>query len=268
MVARADALMSALLPHRRKGRGPTLVFVHGYLGGAAQWEAEIARYSTNYDVIAPDLPGFGAAADRLGCDRIEGFAQAVIDLLDQLDVNRFILLGHSMGGMIAQEIAAHNAARVIRLVLYGTGPLGTMPDRFEPIEVSRRRLLDEGVAKTAHQIGATWFCRGEDAPGFPATRDIGAQASLQAAGAALDAMAQWDGRHALNRLTMPTLVVWGDSDRSYRWQQIESLWRNLVNGELAVIPGAAHAAHVEKPKLFHAILDGFFTEIPDRPAHG
>lgn len=260
--------MSALLPHRRQGRGPTLVLVHGYLGGAAQWEAEIARYSANYDVIAPDLPGFGAAADRPGCDRIEGFAQAVIDLLDQLGVDRFILLGHSMGGMIAQEMAAHNAARVIRLVLYGTGPLGAMPDRFEPIDVSRQRLLEEGVAKTAQRIGATWFCTGEDAPGFPAIRDIGAQASVQAAGAALNAMAQWDGRPALNKLTMPTLVVWGDSDRSYRWQQVESLWRNLANGELAVIPGAAHAAHLEKPKLFHLILDGFFAEITVRPAPG
>lgn len=260
--------MSALLPHRREGLGLTLVLVHGYLGGAAQWEAEIARYSANYDVIAPDLPGFGAAADRPGCDRIEGFAQAVIDLLDQLGVDRFILLGHSMGGMIAQEIAAHNAARVIRLVLYGTGPLGAMPDRFEPIAVSRQRLLDDGVAKTAQRIGATWFCTGEDAPGFPAIRDIGAQASVQAAGAALDAMAQWDGRPALNKLTMPTLVVWGDADRSYRWQQVESLWRNLLNGQLAVIPGAAHAAHLEKPKLFHLILDGFFAEIPDRPAPG
>lgn len=260
--------MPALLPHRRQGCGPTLVLVHGYLGGAAQWEAEIARYSANYDVIAPDLPGFGAAADRPGCDRIEGFAQAVIDLLDQLGVDRFILLGHSMGGMIAQEMAAHNAARVIRLVLYGTGPLGAMPDRFEPIDVSRQRLLEEGVAKTAQRIGATWFCTGEDAPGFPAIRDIGAQASVQAAGAALNAMAQWDGRPALNKLTMPTLVVWGDSDRSYRWQQVESLWRNLANGELAVIPGAAHAAHLEKPKLFHLILDGFFAEITVRPAPG
>jgi pimeloyl-ACP methyl ester carboxylesterase len=260
--------MVTLLPHYRQGRGPSLVLVHGYLGGAAQWKAEIARYSANFDVIAPDLPGFGAAADRPGCDRIEGFAQAVIDLLDQLGVDQFILLGHSMGGMIAQEIAARNAARVIRLVLYGTGPLGAMPDRFESIDVSRQRLVEDGVAKTAKRIGATWFCTGEDAPGFPAIRDIGAQASVQAASAALNAMAQWDGRPALNKLTMQTLVVWGDSDRSYRWQQIESLWRNLVNGELAVIPGAAHAAHVEKPKLFHVILDGFFAEIQDRPTAG
>ncbi|EPX79380.1 alpha/beta fold hydrolase [Litoreibacter arenae] len=258
--------MSALLPHRRAGSGPVLVLVHGYLGGSAQWEAEIDLYSANYDVIAPDLPGFGAAADRPGCDRIEGFAQAVMDLLNQLGVDRFTLLGHSMGGMIVQEMAANHADRVERLVLYGTGPLGAMPDRFEPLDVSRQRLRDDGVPDTARRIGATWFLNGEEAPGFPAIRDIGAQASVQAALAALDAMASWDGRPALDRLTMPTLVLWGDSDRSYRWQQVESLWRNLTAGELAVIPGAAHAAHLEKPEIFHVILNGFLAECADRPA--
>ncbi|MFD2739974.1 alpha/beta fold hydrolase [Sulfitobacter aestuarii] len=252
--------MSALLSHRRAGSGPVLVLVHGYLGGATQWQAEIARYSAHYDVIAPDLPGFGAASDHPGCDRIDGFAEAVIGLLDRLGIDRFTLLGHSMGGMIAQEMAARHAARVQRLVLYGTGPLGAMPDRFEPIDVSRQRLADDGVAQTAQRIGATWFLKGEDAPGYPTICQIGAQASLQAASAALDAMAHWDGRPALALLTMPTLVVWGDSDRSYRWLQVESLWRNLPTGELAVIPGAAHAAHLEKPALFHAILDGFLAE--------
>ncbi|MFP7570278.1 alpha/beta fold hydrolase [Marivita sp. S2033] len=252
--------MSAPLPHLRAGRGPVLVLVHGYLGGAAQWEAEIARFSATHDVIAPNLPGFGAAADLPGCDRIEGFAQAVIELLDQLGIDRFILLGHSMGGMIAQEIAANHADRVERLVLYGTGPLGAMPDRFEPLDTSRARLVDDGVAATASRIGATWFLKGEDAAGFAAVRDIGAQASVQAARAALDAMAHWDGRPALDRLTMPTLVLWGDNDRSYRWQQVESLWRNLPLGQLAVIPAAAHAAHLEKPRLFHEMVEGFLED--------
>jgi len=258
--------MTTPLPHRRAGRGPALVFVHGYLGGSAQWEAEISRFSADYDVIAPDLPGFGAAADRPGCDRIEGFAQAVMNLLDHLDIDRFILLGHSMGGMIAQEMAARHAARVNRLILYGTGPLGAMPDRFEPIDVSRQRLETDGVADTARRISATWFRKGEEADGFPAVRDIGAQASASAALAALDAMAHWDGRSALGRLTMPTLVLWGDSDRSYRWPQVESLWRNLPVGELSVIPGAAHAAHLEKPGIFHLVLDDFLADRANRPS--
>ncbi len=248
---------SGVLSHRRAGNGPALVLVHGYLGGAAQWEAEIARYSESHDVIAPDLPGFGAASDRQGCDRIEGFAEAVTSLLDALGVGRFILLGHSMGGMVVQEIAARHPDRVERLVLYGTGPLGALPDRFEPLEVSRRRLRSDGVAETSRRIAATWFRDGENGPQFPAIRRIGAQASLGAALAALDAMEKWDGRAALSHLTMPTRVIWGETDRSYRWPQIEALWRTLPAAELAVIPGASHAAHLEKPGIFHEVLEDF-----------
>jgi pimeloyl-ACP methyl ester carboxylesterase len=261
MAAGADALMSeAVRPHRRAGKGPPLVLVHGYLGGSAQWEAEIAQFSDRYDVIAPDLPGFGDASAEPGCDSIGAMADSVLALLDHLGIEEFILMGHSMGGMIAQEMAAKAPDRVSKLILYGTGPLGLMPDRFEPIKLSRERLCSDGVGKTIERIGATWFRRGDAAAGFPVVRQIGAGANPEAALAALDAMADWDGRPALKSLEMPTLVVWGHDDRSYRWPQVESLWKNLPNATLSVIPGAAHAAHLEKPKLFQAIVEDFLSE--------
>ena len=246
-----------MLPHRRAGTGTPLVLVHGYLGGSAQWEAQIAHLSAGFDVIAPCLPGYGNASDLPTCDRIGALADAVIGLLDDLGVAEFILLGHSMGGMIAQEIAAKVGNRVSRLVLYGTGPVGLLPDRFESIETSRERLCADGVEQTARRIAATWFREGEAAQGFPLVAQIGALTTRQAALAGLDAMAHWDGREALATLHMPTLVLWGERDRSYRWPQVEILWKTLPDAQLAVMPGAAHAAHLEKPKLFHAILDDF-----------
>lgn len=245
------------LPHRRAGQGYPLVLVHGYLGGSAQWAAELAHFSDRFDVIAPDLPGFGDATDQPGPARIGGMADAVTGLLDELGIDRFFLLGHSMGGMIAQELAARIGPRVEKLILYGTGPLGLMPDRFEPIKLSRERLDNDGVEATIARIGATWFRNGDKAAGFPVVVEIGARANHAAALAALDAMADWDGRPALPKLDMPTLVVWGHDDRSYRWPQVESLWRGLPNATLSVIPGASHAAHLEKPRLFHATLDDF-----------
>ncbi|MFX3653900.1 MAG: alpha/beta fold hydrolase [Paracoccaceae bacterium] len=239
-----------------------LVLVHGYLGGSEQWTAEIDQFSDRFDVIAPDLPGFGEAADRAACGTIAGLAAAVTRLLDDLGVDRFTLLGHSMGGMIAQEAAAARPERVERLVLYGTGPLGLMPDRFEPIDVSRERLKTDGVARTIRRIGATWFSSGREPKGLDMLIRIGSRASEAAALAGLDAMQGWDGRGALGRLTMPALVIWGDGDRSYRWPQVEALWRGLPDARLAVIPGVSHAAHVEKPGLFHAILADFLRREP------
>jgi pimeloyl-ACP methyl ester carboxylesterase len=249
-----------LLPYRRAGQGVPFVLVHGYLGGSAQWAAEISHFCDRFDVIAPDLPGFGDASDRPGCASIAGMAGAVIDLLDRLEIDRFILLGHSMGGMIAQEMAAGVGPRVKKLVLYGTGPLGLMPDRFEPIKLSRARLESDGVEKTIARIGATWFRAEEKAAGFPLVTEIGARANHAAALAALDAMSDWDGRAALPTLDMPTLVLWGHEDRSYRWPQVESLWRGLPHATLSVLPGASHAAHLEKPRLFHAVLDDFLFD--------
>ncbi|MGB3312935.1 MAG: alpha/beta hydrolase [Albidovulum sp.] len=260
MVARSDALTAASgLSYRRAGTGQPLVLVHGYLGGSAQWQAEIDRFSAGYDVIAPDLPGFAASAGCNPVDRIEGFVAAIIGLLDELGVTTFMLMGHSMGGMIAQEMAARHGDRVTRLVLYGTGPLGVMPDRFETLDISRQRLRADGVAETTRRIGATWFRDGEQATGFGLVAALGAQASEAAAMGALDAMDHWDGRPAIPTLTMPSLVIWGDGDKSYRWPQTEALWRALPDAGLAVLPRAAHAAHLEKPGIFQAMLGEFLA---------
>lgn len=252
--------MTMDLPCRRMGSGPPLVLVHGYLGGSAQWRDLFDALAPGHDVIAPDLPGFGAAAALPGQQTIAGFADAVVACLDRLGIDRFRLLGHSMGGMIVQDIAARHGARVERLILYGTGPLGLMPDRFEPLDVSMERLAAEGVAATADRICATWFCDGARAPGYATVRDIGRQASPQAARAALSAMRDWDGRAALSDLRMPCRIIWGDRDRSYLWPQVAALWQGIAGAELGVVPDASHAAHLEKPDIFDAMLRDFLRE--------
>lgn len=247
------------LPYLRTGSGPVLVLVHGYLGGAAQWQCEIDLLSKDYDVIAPNLPGFGAASDQPGCATIADMADAIFDLLDRLGVTEFDLLGHSMGGMIVQQMAAQRTAAIRKLILYGTGPLGLMPDRFEPIAVSSQRLCTDGVTQTIARIGATWFKAGQRAAGYPLLVEIGSLASEQAATAALDAMAGWDGRANLHDLSMPILVIWGDSDQSYRWPQIEELWTRIPNVQLSVVPGTAHAVHLEKPEIFGVLIKEFLA---------
>ena len=89
-----------------------LVLVHGFMGGSAQWSDLIeALAARDDDVIAVDLPGFGKNAELDPIDSIEAFAVWVIQHLSDLGVERYDLLGHSMGGMIVQEIARRDAAR-------------------------------------------------------------------------------------------------------------------------------------------------------------
>ncbi|MGF1657904.1 MAG: alpha/beta fold hydrolase [Rubrimonas sp.] len=244
---------------RATAAGPTVVLLHGYLGGSAQWSELEEALSARFRMVTPDLPGFGRAREAAAPASIERFAEHVIADLTARGIDSFALVGHSMGGMIAQEVARAIPDRVERLVLYGTGALGCMPDRFEPIEASLDRLGREGVARTARRIVATWLAHGEADPAFETLCAIGAQADAEAARLGLNAMALWDGRAALSELTMPSLIIWGERDRSYRWAQIEQLWRALPGASLAVIPGASHAAHVEKPLLFRLILEDFLN---------
>lgn len=258
----SDVAETSRLSYLRQGQGFPLVLVHGYLGGAMAWQRQLEVLSADFDVIAPELPGYGGSSAAEAAASITGYAQQVLGLLDDLGVQRFHLLGHSMGGMIVQEMTALAPDRVDRLICYGTGPWGVLPDRFETIEQSRARLRTEGVRPTARRIAATWFSQGEAAQDFAACAALGENVSTTSALAGLTAMENWDGRAALSAIRQPTLIIWGDRDRSYGWQQPEALWKGIAGSNLAVMPGCGHNAHQENPALFETILRDFLTNQP------
>ena len=238
----------------------TLVFVHGYLGGGSQWADQKAAFGNHFQVITPDLPGYGANNQSTTPESIRGLAMNVFQQLDKLGVHRFHLVGHSMGGMIVQEMVALMPERIEKLVLYGTGPLGIMPGRFETIDESRRAVSEQGVDSTGRRIAATWFMQGESGQGYDVCADLAIKATEQAALAGLSAMESWSGVDALADIKSPTLVLWGDGDRAYLWPQPKQLWKKIKGSRLAVIPGCSHAVHLEKPGLFNAMLEDFLLE--------
>jgi pimeloyl-ACP methyl ester carboxylesterase len=237
----------------------TVALVHGFLGGSAQWHGQIAALSGDHDLIAPDLPGFGANAHLPALQSIGAFAEWVITELRQQGVARYHLLGHSMGGMIAQEMARIDPGRIDRLVLYGTGAVGVLPGRFETIEQSKARAIADGARATARRIAATWFLHREEAPAFEACAAIAELASAEAIQAGLDAMQAWRGDEALSSIAPETLILWGDGDRTYHWPQIEQLWRSIPKTNLAVVPRCAHAVHLERPEVFNLLVSGFLA---------
>ncbi len=226
-----------------------LVLVHGFLGGGAQWAGLAEVFGDRTEVVPVDLPGFGANAQLSPLNSIEGYAEWVILHLRNRGAERYHLLGHSMGGMIAQEMARRDATNVCQLVLYATGARGVLPGRFETIAESKRRAETDGPRATARRIAATWFRDGDSAAGFDTCARIAEQAGLDAIHAGLNAMEAWSGEQALSEITQDALIIWGDMDRSYTHDQVAQLTDRIPKSKLEIIPGCAHAAHLENPDV-------------------
>lgn len=228
------------------------------MGGGEQWHLQ-APLGEKRRLICLDLPGFGRNAQSPPISTIVGFAQWALRELTQQGVDRFDLLGHSMGGMIVQEMAHLAPDRIGRLILYGTGATGVLPGRFETIETSMARAEADGAEATSRRIAATWFLEQATASEYPGCAEIAARSTLPAILAGLAAMRDWSGEQHLPELRSKTLIVWGDQDRTYAWPQIETLWRRIPDAHLSVVPEAAHAVHLERAEMFNQIVGGFLT---------
>ncbi|WP_298836755.1 alpha/beta hydrolase [uncultured Roseobacter sp.] len=242
-----------------------LVLVHGFMGGSAQWQHQIPAFSAGREVFAVDLPGFGARNRSPAVTSVNGFAEDVLAGLDAAGIGQFDLLGHSMGGMIVQQMIRLEPRRVNRLVLYGTGPRGRLPGRFETIAESKARAESEGIQASARRISATWFEDREAAAEYPACAEIAERTGLLAFQGGLTAMDAWDGADWLKDIAAPTLILWGDGDRTYQWAQVEELWRKIPDARLAVVPGCAHAVHLEKPGIFSQLVLDFLGNDTSQP---
>lgn len=224
------------------------------MGGSPQWELQREALSQHFELVAVDLPGFGRNAHLPVVNRIEGLADWVLDLLGEREIKQYHLMGHSMGGMVVQEMARRDPSAVRSLVLYATGAIGVLPGRFETIEESKARVENDGVLPTASRIAATWFWENENAAHFKDCERIAQMATKEAIVAGLDAMQDWSGAAHLPELLQSTLVICGDRDRTYSWDQTFRLWTDIPNASLSVISGCAHAVHMEKPGLFNSAL--------------
>lgn len=236
-----------------------VVFVHGFLGGSRQWHRQ-ADALTGLEIVALDMPGFGENTQLDALESIEAYAQWALNELSARGIERFQLIGHSMGGMVVQEMVIRAPERVDRLVLYGTGATGVLPGRFETIATSKRRATADGPRATARRIAATWFLKWEQAEAYEGCAEIAERCSLNTILVGLDAMQGWSGSERLQAIEAKTLVIWGDRDRTYPWCQTEQLWQSIRGANLSVIPDCAHAAHLEKSFIFNKIVADFLVD--------
>ena len=239
------------------GKGFPLVLVHGLLGSSEIWKLQKIFLSKYFRVIAPAIPGFGESSKNKSCKSIKQMAKSILKCLSLKGIKKFNLLGHSMGGMIIQEIATIDQKKINKLILYSTGALGNMPGRFETIDMSRKNLKIQGLKKTTNKISKTWFVRGSNAKNFYLCKKFSNVVNLNAVDNALIAMKKWNGLNNLKNIKKKTLIIWGDKDKSYTLKQTKILKKNIVTSKLIVFKNCAHNIHLEKPSRFNKIVKDF-----------
>jgi len=242
------------------GNGVPLVLVHGFLGSTDMWGPQIDFFKNNFRVIAPALPGFGKSNKVNSCDSIECMAKAILNSLEKKEIKNFYLLGHSMGGMIVQELTKIAGKKILKLICYGTGPRGNIPGRFETIDESRKKLKINGLKDTTYRIAKTWFIEEENAKYFYLCEEAGKQTTINAADNGLIAMKNWNGIKNLRNIKNETLIVWGDQDKAYNFNQVETLNDNIPNSDLKIIKGSSHNVHLEKPDEFNRVVEEFLKK--------
>ena len=240
-----------------EGKGFPLVLVHGFLGSSKMWKPQIDFFKDHFRIITPDLPGFGKSNKAKSHNNIQSIANLLINCLEEKKIHKFHLLGHSMGGMIIQEIAKKVGDKISKLVCYSTGPRGEMPGRFETVDETRKNLQKNGLETMARNIAKTWFIKGENAKYFDVCIETGKQTSMEAVDNSLVAFKNWNGVDTLKNIKNETLIIWGDQDKSYNFEQVQTLEKNIENSKLIIFKNCAHNVHLEQPDQFNKTIKDF-----------
>jgi 2-succinyl-6-hydroxy-2,4-cyclohexadiene-1-carboxylate synthase len=236
---------------------PTLILLHGFTHTGASWAPVIAALGERYRALAPDIRGHGFSSDRRPVT-----LDAVIADVASLAPPTFTLAGYSMGGRIALHVALTMADQVQRLVL-----IGASPGIADPAERDARRAADERLAEEiecariedfARRWAATPVLTGqapEVAAAAHADRLRSSPAGLASAlrGLGTGALSSlWD---RLGELQIPVTLIVGGRDEKFR-AVATRMARAIPDGEVAVVPGAGHAVHLEEPERVAALIEG------------
>jgi pimeloyl-ACP methyl ester carboxylesterase len=218
--------------------GPALVLIHGAGGSHLHWPAALRRMP-GATIYAVDLPGHGRS-EGPGRERIEDYAADIVRFMDGVGVPRGVLVGHSMGGAIAQMIALTAPERVAGLVLVGTGArLRVAPALLDGI------LQD---ARGALTLITEWaWGPGADPAMVARGRQIMARVNPRVVWGDFAACDRFDVREQVGEITAPTLVITGSEDRMTPPKFGQWLAEHIPGARFVLVEGAGHMVMLEKP---------------------
>jgi pimeloyl-ACP methyl ester carboxylesterase len=262
------------------GSGPPLLFFHGLAGSWQNWLENIPALAREYRVVAIDLPGFGESEMPARPISISGYARTLQAVCDALDLDTVRVVGNSMGGFVAAELAIRSPARVQALCLVAAAGLsveGARADRTKGVRERVENLLFFYVAWLATKFPSLalrprvrrWMlglvvAHPEELPGpliAEQVRGIGKPAF----DTALEALARYPIRDRLGEIACPTLIVWGDADRLVPVSDAAEFEWLISGARKLTYEDTGHAPMIERPERFNADLQTFLEQAR-RPA--
>ena len=248
------------ISHLEKGNGSHLVFLHGIGGSAASWHWQIDEFSRTHHAIAWDAPGYGESEPILDVT-IATFAQALHQFLQEQQIERPILVGHSLGGMIVQEYLATFPGKTSKVVLYSTSPAFGRRDGEWQQEFVRARLgpLDEGrtMPEIAPEIVQKMVGSAATVAGIELATRCMAATSAATYRASVLSLLNFDRRDNLGKIDVPCLCITGAEDTNAPAPMMEKMAAKIPGAQFQVLPGLGHLAHMENPILFNDCVRTF-----------
>ena len=239
---------------------PPLVFLHGIGGAARGWRGQLDFFKSRYRAIAWDMPGYGGSAP-LSAVSIASLADALQDFLQQVGATKPILVGHSIGGMIVQQLLAKHPDIAGAVVLAQTSPAFGKPDGDWQKSFIDARLgpLDRGetLVSLAPSLVKELVGDNPDASGMELARDCMASVPEATYRATMLALMGFDLRGALKDIAVPTLVLSGSKDNNAPAPMMAKMATYIPSAEYVEIEGVGHLVNLERPKTFNAALDRF-----------
>ena len=251
-------------PPREVGGERTLLLLHGIGGNRDSFDGVLEELPAGWRGVAWDMPGYGGSR-ALDDMTFETLAAAAVAVLDDLGAAQATVLGHSMGGMVAQEVAARFPGRLDALILFATTPaFGGRDDSFKEIFLADRlKPLDQGKtpADIAPSLVGGMF--GEATPQPVKDRAAASMAAVPAAAyrQALHCIVTFNRIADLQTVACPTLVLAAENDHLSPPKTMSRMAEKIPGAKYHCLPGLGHLANLEDPSAFNRAVGDFLTSL-------
>ncbi len=252
------------IAYARVGDGPPIVFVHGSAEDGRVWQPQLAALADEFTLVAWDEPGAGRSSDLPAGFRLVDYANCLAALIERLELGPSHVAGFSWGSTIVLELYRHHPELVATLILAGAyaGWKGSLPSEEVSARVEGVRLALGASAEKFDPSLPGLFADGPPAQFVPLLEEIAGDVRPASLGTQVHMMAEADQRDLLPRITVPTLLIWGELDARSSLSVANQFQRTIPDTTLVVIPGAGHVCQLERPEQFSRAVREFCRAHP------